>query len=403
MKSSATTTTIPPPPPFFYPPSQQGTPTTSPTTEATTSLPDLLDFASVFRFNERVSSLEKDVSQFKQDDKSAKLLDQIKSRIPAIVDDHLTTRIGYVVQTAFQSYTAEFEKEAKAEHDRFIDIIDKSSKDFTQEEIKSQLPTILPDFVTPMIQSTVAESFENKILLDTMQHSKSYQGAPKHRDLYDNAEKTKTRKKTPPLDKNEGRKEGNQEPTHTVDDSGAQQNQEFDTGNNDDQPAVEAASRDTWFKQPERPPTPDPEWNKSKHLNITNLTQKILVGPAFNLLKGTCKSRTKLEYHFKECFKTTTDRLDWNNPEGQEYPFDLSKPLPLVEDYRGRQVVPVNYFINNDLKYLKGGSSSRTYTTSTIKTKAANYDISWIEDMVPSLWSPAKVSYDKFAVWGVSH
>ncbi|GKD50041.1 hypothetical protein Tco_1279017, partial [Tanacetum coccineum] len=35
-------------------------------------------------------------------------------------------------------------------------------------------------------------------------------------------------------------------------------------------------------------------------LNIINPTQEILVGPAFNLLKGTCKSRTELEYHFEE-------------------------------------------------------------------------------------------------------
>ncbi|GKD62109.1 hypothetical protein Tco_1299618 [Tanacetum coccineum] len=64
-----------------------------------------------------------------------------------------------------------------------------------------------------------------------------------------------------------------------------------------------------------------------------------------------------------------------------EYPFDLKKPLPLIED-RGCQVVPVNYFINNDLEYLKGGSLSRKYTTSTTKTKAAKYnDIQGIEDM----------------------
>ncbi|GJS31702.1 hypothetical protein Tco_0492322 [Tanacetum coccineum] len=80
---------------------------------------------------------------------------------------------------------------------------------------------------------------------------------------------------------------------------------------------------------------------------------------------------------------TVTDRLDCNNPEGKEYPFDLSKPLPLVED-RGRQVVHVDYFINNDLAYLRGGSLSRKYTTSTTKTKAAKYDIPGIEDMVPS-------------------
>ncbi|GKF46973.1 hypothetical protein Tco_0136775, partial [Tanacetum coccineum] len=62
-----------------------------------------------------------------------------------------------------------------------------------------------------------------------------------------------------------------------------------------------------------------------------NLTQEILVWPAINLLKGTCKSFMELEYHFEECYKAVTDQLDWNNPEGHEYPFDLSKPLPLIE------------------------------------------------------------------------
>nr|GEU55315.1 hypothetical protein [Tanacetum cinerariifolium] len=81
-----------------------------------------------------------------------------------------------------------------------------------------------------------------------------------------------------------------------------------------------------------------------------------------------------------------TDRLDWNNPEGKKYPFDLSKTLPLILD-RCCQVVPVDYFINNDLEYLRGGSSSKKYTTSTTKTKTAKYDIQGIEDMVPSLWS----------------
>ncbi|GJX59359.1 hypothetical protein Tco_0290749 [Tanacetum coccineum] len=119
------------------------------------------------------------------------------------------------------------------------------------------------------------------------------------------------------------------------------------------------------------------------HLRIDNMTQEILVGPACNLLKSTCKSFIELEYHFEECYKAVNDRLDWHNPEGHEYMFDLSNPLPLIED-QGRQVVPVDYFINNDLKYLKGGSLSRRYTTSTTKTKAAKYDnIKGIEDMVP--------------------
>nr|GEU32893.1 hypothetical protein [Tanacetum cinerariifolium] len=36
---------------------------------------------------------------------------------------------------------------------------------------------------------------------------------------------------------------------------------------------------------------------------------------------------------------------------------------------QGRQVALVDYFINNDLEYLRGGSSSKKYTTSHNKNK----------------------------------
>ncbi|GJX92275.1 hypothetical protein Tco_0345601 [Tanacetum coccineum] len=44
-----------------------------------------------------------------------------------------------------------------------------------------------------------------------------------------------------------------------------------------------------------------------------------------------------------------------------------------------------------------------TYTASTTKSKAAKYDLPVIKDMVPNIWSPVKVSYDKYALWGISH
>nr|GEV96688.1 hypothetical protein [Tanacetum cinerariifolium] len=61
---------------------------------------------------------------------------------------------------------------------------------------------------------------------------------------------------------------------------------------------------------------------------------------------------------------------------------------------QGHQVVPVDYFISNDLKYLRGGSSSKKYTTSTTKTKAAKFDIQGIEDMVPSFASNMVSKHD---------
>ncbi|GJW61659.1 hypothetical protein Tco_0110994 [Tanacetum coccineum] len=43
-----------------------------------------------------------------------------------------------------------------------------------------------------------------------------------------------------------------------------------------------------------------------------------------------------------------------------------------------------------------------TYTTSTTKTKAAQYDLLGIKDKVPNIWSPVKVAYDRYALW-VTH
>ncbi|GJT88127.1 hypothetical protein Tco_1069844 [Tanacetum coccineum] len=140
-------------------------------------------------------------------------------------------------------------------------------------------------------------------------------------------------------------------------------------------------------------------------LNVKTLTPELLAGPTFELMKGTCKSLTELEYFCEEVYKATTEKLDWINPEGRQYPHDLRKPLPLVPNSQGRHVIPFHHFINNDLEYLRGGESSRKYSTSVTKTKAADYGhIKWIEDLVPnSMWSQVIVNYDKFALWGISH
>nr|GEZ38828.1 hypothetical protein [Tanacetum cinerariifolium] len=90
-------------------------------------------------------------------------------------------------------------------------------------------------------------------------------------------------------------------------------------------------------------------------------------------MKGSCKSLVEIEFFLKELYKETTDQLDWNNHEGQQYSHNLLKPLPLIPNSRGRRVIPFDHFINNDLEYLRGDASSRKYTTSVTKTKAADY------------------------------
>nr|GEW83424.1 hypothetical protein [Tanacetum cinerariifolium] len=135
-------------------------------------------------------------------------------------------------------------------------------------------------------------------------------------------------------------------------------------------------------------------------IKIHNLTQDVLIGLTYDLMKDTCKSVVELEYHLEEVFKTTNDQLDLHNPEGRPYPLDLSKSLPLIQNARGRQVITFDHFINNELEYLKGGGLSQKYTTSITKTKAADYDhVQWVEEKVPrSIWSTAQ-SQDHGVLW----
>ncbi|GJW00227.1 hypothetical protein Tco_1555478 [Tanacetum coccineum] len=59
-----------------------------------------------------------------------------------------------------------------------------------------------------------------------------------------------------------------EEPSHIVEDSVMQKDQEFIMGNNDDQPADKEVTKAVWLMKTERPPTPDPDWSKRQHVNF---------------------------------------------------------------------------------------------------------------------------------------
>ncbi|GJT64729.1 hypothetical protein Tco_1016209 [Tanacetum coccineum] len=99
----------------------------------------------------------------------------------------------------------------------------------------------------------------------------------------------------------------------------------------------------------------------------------------------------------KECFKSLTDKLYWNNPEGDHCPFDLTKPLPL-KGRPGRPTVAAEYFSNNDLEFLKSSDPEKKYTMSITKTKATRYEIMEIEDM--KILSMVSVSVKKLHGYG---
>nr|GEV89119.1 hypothetical protein [Tanacetum cinerariifolium] len=152
-----------------------------------------------------------------------------------------------------------------------------------------------------------------KILIDKMDKSESYLAAPEHRECY------KGLKKSYDLDK-------------TIFSNYGKKSQSKSSGKfiQSEEPEFEVVDSDMPQDQEENP------------------------GPAFRLLKGTHSNYVELEYDFKECYKALSEKLNWENPEGDDYPFDLTKPLPLV----------------------MSGNSQKV---------------------------PVKVAYDKHAFWEISH
>ncbi|GJU90770.1 hypothetical protein Tco_1303193 [Tanacetum coccineum] len=362
----------------------------------------------------------------------------------------MDNKLGEAINKAIQAHNFDCREEAQAEKREYIELVDSTMKIIIKEEVNTQLPQILPqaisDVATPSLYeaaATLSEFELTKILIDKMEKNKSFDIADYKKELYDvlvkcyNTDKdifesygeeakpsrdsrSKEKKSlstskdaSKSQHKSSGKSAHAKEPSHTIEDSGVQQDQEFDTGNNDEQPAdKEVTKADCQVARAEEPPASFDELNDTSfdfsafvmnQLKIPNLTQEILVGSAFNLLKGTCKSITELEYYFEECSKATIERLDWHKPENKLYPFNLRKPLSLIQDHRGRQIIPKDYFINNDLEYLKGGDLSRRYSTSVTNTKAATYELKWIKDLVPELWSPVQLKYDQHAYLGTSH
>nr|GEU59205.1 hypothetical protein [Tanacetum cinerariifolium] len=177
------------------------------------------------------------------------------------------------------------------------------------------------------------------------------------------------------------------EPMHSAKYLEEHAHQEFEIGVTKDQPNEETSQLPNWFYKLAKPPSPDhprDSFNElldtpldfsacvMNRLKVDTLTPELLAGPTFKLMKGSCKRLVELNI-LEEVYKATTDQLDWNNPKGQQYPHDLRKPLLLKPNSQGRQVITFDHFINNNLAYLSGGVSSRKYTTSITKTKAADY------------------------------
>nr|GEV19719.1 retrovirus-related Pol polyprotein from transposon TNT 1-94 [Tanacetum cinerariifolium] len=361
-----------------------------PTTARSTLLQDLPNFGSLFGCDNRLKTLEANFFEFMQTNQFAGVV----SSIPGIVQRYMDQRMNEAVKVAVLIQSDRLRDETQKENDEFLKTIDENMQKIIKENLYKAL----------------VEAYESdKIILDTYEDTVALK---RRRD--DDADKTKN----PPLDDAENERSLSQQ---------ALQNRK-----------LPGALHPEWFSQQKKPPTPDRDWTKTlpatygsiqpwiselakqsdscssfnelmdtpvnfsnfliNRLKVDTLTLELLASPTYKLMKGSCKSLVKLEFFLEEIYKATTDQLDWVNPEGQQYPHNLLKPLPLILDSRGCHVIPFDHFINNDLEFLRKGASRHKYTTSVTKTKAADYGhIKWIKDLVPrTMW--IQEPYPKFHV-----
>ncbi|GJV22537.1 hypothetical protein Tco_1371557, partial [Tanacetum coccineum] len=407
-------TTLPPPPNPLITHLQQ-TPVPTPATVTSSSLQDLPNFGTLFRFDHRLKTLETDFSEFKQTNQFAEPV----YSIPGIVDAYLANKMNEAVKTVVQLQSNRLKAEAQAKNKDFLNKLDNNIKKIIKNQVKEQVKAQ----TSLDIAANLSELEMKKMLIEKMESNKSIHRSNEQKNLYkalveayksdklildtyepesNSAPKEKTSKTTgkstdgsKSQHKSAGESAHTEELMHIDKDLEKPAHQEFDIGATKEQSDKETSQHPDWQENPresfdELTDTPfDFSAFMMNRLNVETLTPELLAGPTFELMKGTCKSLVELENFFEEVYKETTEQLNWYNPEGQQHPHDLRKPLPLIPNPRGHQVIPFDYFINNDLAYLCGGVSSRTYATSVTKTKAADYShIKWIEELVPNaMWS----------------
>ncbi|GJT48186.1 hypothetical protein Tco_0974343 [Tanacetum coccineum] len=434
-------TTLPPPPTPLITHMQQ-TPVSTPTTIPSSSLQDLPNFGSLFGFDHRLKTLETDFSEFKQTNQFAKAV----SFIPGIIDAYLANKMNEAVKTVVQLQSNKLRDEVLAENEAFLNSLDEKIKKIIKDQVKQQVKAQVSK-ILPRIEKSVNEQLEaevmtrsstesktshavaanlselelKKILINKMKSNKRRVGKEPESTSAPKEKTSKTTGKSTDRSKSQHKSASEsahiEEPMYTDKDLEEPAHQEFDIGATEEQSDKETSQHPNCNLAREEGPresfdelmdTPlDFSAFIMNQLKINTLTPELLAGPTCELMKGTCRSLVELEYLFEEVYKATMDQLDWHNPEWTgENPHDQWRmPLPLILNSRGRQVIPFDHLINNDLVYLSGGVSSRTYATFVTKTKAADYGhIKWIEDLVPNtICSEVPVNYDKHALWGISH
>ncbi|GKC36084.1 hypothetical protein Tco_1048468 [Tanacetum coccineum] len=290
---------INPQPPILIIQSQQQThDSTTTTTIPTTTFLEIPNFASLFGFERRVSSLETELFELKQTNQFTEAL----SSIPGFVDNYLASKMKDVVNVDVQLQSNKLREEAQAENDEFLKQIDLNIKSIIKDQVKAQVSKIMPKvekYVTESIGAEVLARSSNqpqtsyavaaslsefelkKILIDKIEENKSMNKPDIQKNLYNtliesyNSDKdlfasygdvVTLKRGRDDQDKDEEPSAGSNRRTK-VDDLEEPLHQEFNTGNDDVSPVREIIAVDERLWNPSGSQTPGREWNKTKTID----------------------------------------------------------------------------------------------------------------------------------------
>nr|GFB14896.1 hypothetical protein [Tanacetum cinerariifolium] len=385
----ATAPTLPPP---FTPIMSQVQ--QAPTTAPSTSLQDLLNFGSLFGLDHRLKTLEANFSEVMQTNQFAGAVSSIPGIVDKYIDHRMKEAIKVAVHIQSDRLQDEAQAENEDFINKLDENIRKIIKEQIKVQVSKILPKIKKTVNEQLEAKVLTRSSNSsktsyvvaadlsklelkKVLTENMESNKFIHRSDEQRNLYkalvDAYECDKiileTYRDTVTLKRRRDDADKDEEPS-TTQDLEEPSHQEFKTCTADDQPVAEASQHPEWFQKQKKPLTPDRTWNKTllathrsiqpwisdlakqvdsrasfnelmdtlvdfsaflmNRLNVDTLTPELLVGPTYEQMKGSCKSLVELEFFLEEVNNATTDQLDWNNPEGQQYPHNLLKPLPLI-------------------------------------------------------------------------
>nr|GEW78476.1 hypothetical protein [Tanacetum cinerariifolium] len=356
------------------------------TTAPSTFLHDLLNFGSLFRFDHRLKTLEANFSEFVQTNQFARAvsfilriveryMDQRMNEAIKIIKEQVKVQVSKILPKIEKLVNEQLEAEvltrssnsSKTSYVVAADLSKLELKTILIEKIESNKSIYRLDEQTNLYKALVDAYKCDKLILntygDTVTLKRRRDDADKNEEPSAGSDRGSKRRRE--VKKPESTSAPKEKMTKTTDKSteGSKSHQKTTS----DDLAKQADSRSSFNELMDT--HIDFLAFLMNRLKVDTLTPELLAGPTYDLMKGSYKILVELKFFLEEMYMATTDQLDWNNSKGQQYPHNLLKPLPLIPNSQGHY------------RHIKG-----------------------IEDLVPhTMWSQEPVSYDKYALWGISH